>query len=117
VRVNDQCRIVFRFEGTDALDVRCTDYHAIVRGRRGVSADTALLFEALTHWDAEIGEEYVVLPQRIHALSVHERRIEPLPRGCRCLRASFTGATLAVDRSRRPSSLRRSAIRSATRCG
>jgi plasmid maintenance system antidote protein VapI len=28
--------------------------NAIVKGRRGVSADTALLFEALTHWDAEI---------------------------------------------------------------
>jgi proteic killer suppression protein len=27
VRVNDQCRIVFRFEGADAFEVRCTDYH------------------------------------------------------------------------------------------
>ena len=27
VRVNDQYRIVFRVEGADALDVRCTDYH------------------------------------------------------------------------------------------
>jgi len=27
VRVNDQYRIVFRFEGSDAFDVRCTDYH------------------------------------------------------------------------------------------
>ena len=27
VRLNDQYRIVFRFEGADALDVRCTDYH------------------------------------------------------------------------------------------
>lgn len=27
IRVNDQYRIVFRFEGHDALDVRCTDYH------------------------------------------------------------------------------------------
>jgi toxin HigB-1 len=26
-RVNDQYRIVFRFEGEHALDVRCTDYH------------------------------------------------------------------------------------------
>jgi proteic killer suppression protein len=26
-RVNDQYRIVFRFEGTDAFEVRCTDYH------------------------------------------------------------------------------------------
>ena len=27
VRVNDQYRIVFRFEGGDAFDVRCTDDH------------------------------------------------------------------------------------------
>lgn len=27
VRVNDQYRIVFRFEGADAFDVRCTDSH------------------------------------------------------------------------------------------
>lgn len=27
VRVNDQYRIVFRFEGQDAFEVRCMDYH------------------------------------------------------------------------------------------
>ena len=27
VRVNDQYRIVFRFESADAFGVRCTDYH------------------------------------------------------------------------------------------
>ncbi len=27
IRVNDQYRIVFRFEGQDARDVCCTDYH------------------------------------------------------------------------------------------
>ena len=27
IRVNDQYRIVFRFTGHDAYDVRCTDYH------------------------------------------------------------------------------------------
>jgi proteic killer suppression protein len=27
IRVNDQHRVVFRFEGHDAHDVRCTDYH------------------------------------------------------------------------------------------
>ena len=27
IRVNDQYRVVFRFEGADAHDVRCTDYH------------------------------------------------------------------------------------------
>jgi proteic killer suppression protein len=27
IRVNDQYRVVFRFEGEHAVDVRCTDYH------------------------------------------------------------------------------------------
>jgi proteic killer suppression protein len=27
IRVNDQYRITFRFEGEDAHDVRCEDYH------------------------------------------------------------------------------------------
>ena len=27
VRVNDQYRIIFRFEGQHAFDVRCADYH------------------------------------------------------------------------------------------
>ena len=27
IRVNDQYRIAFRFEGHDACDVQCTDYH------------------------------------------------------------------------------------------
>jgi proteic killer suppression protein len=27
IRINDQYRIVFRVEGQDAFDVRCTDYH------------------------------------------------------------------------------------------
>jgi proteic killer suppression protein len=27
IRVNDQYRITFRFEGKDAHDVRCEDYH------------------------------------------------------------------------------------------
>lgn len=27
IRVNDQYRVAFRFEGQDAYDVRCADYH------------------------------------------------------------------------------------------
>jgi toxin HigB-1 len=27
IRVNDQYQLVFRFDGHDACDVRCTDYH------------------------------------------------------------------------------------------
>ena len=34
--------------------IPCQRLNAIIKGRRGVIADTALLFEALTRWDAEI---------------------------------------------------------------
>jgi proteic killer suppression protein len=27
IRVNDQYRIIFRFDGEHAVDVRCADYH------------------------------------------------------------------------------------------
>jgi toxin HigB-1 len=27
IRINDQYRLVFRFDGHDAYDLRCTDYH------------------------------------------------------------------------------------------
>ncbi len=27
IRVNDRYRVIFRFEGHDAYDVRCADYH------------------------------------------------------------------------------------------
>ena len=27
IRVNEQYRLIFRFEGHDAYDVQCTDYH------------------------------------------------------------------------------------------
>jgi plasmid maintenance system killer protein len=27
IRVKDRCRVIFPFDGTDAHDVRCTDYH------------------------------------------------------------------------------------------
>jgi len=27
IRLNEQYRLIFRFEGHDAYDVQCTDYH------------------------------------------------------------------------------------------
>ena len=41
-------------EAARRMNIPFQRLNAIVRGRRGVSADTALLFEALTQWDAEI---------------------------------------------------------------
>ncbi len=48
--------------------------NAIVRGRRGVSADTALLLEALTHWDAEIWMTLQAKWDRWHAMQARGRR-------------------------------------------
>jgi addiction module HigA family antidote len=125
LRVNDQYRIVFRFEGGDAFDVRCTDYHwgismlpthrppthpgemllkefleplgvsqaeaatrmsipfqrlnGIVKGRRAVSADTALLLDALTGWDAQIWLTLQAKWDLWHALKARGRRPKVRP--------------------------------------
>ena len=46
---------VSQVEAARRMDIPFQRLNAIVRrGRRGVSADTALLFEALTRWDAGV---------------------------------------------------------------
>jgi len=45
---------VSQVEAARRMSIPFQRLNAIVRGRRGVSADTALLFEALTRWDAQI---------------------------------------------------------------
>lgn len=45
---------VSQVEAARRMKIPFQRLNAIVRGRRSVSADTALLFEALTRWDAEI---------------------------------------------------------------
>jgi antitoxin HigA-1 len=45
---------VSQVDAAKRMNIPFQRLNAIVRGRRGVSADTALLFEALTHWDADI---------------------------------------------------------------
>ena len=47
---------------------------AIVKGRRGVSADTALLFEALTRWEAQIWLSLQAKWDLWHALQARGRR-------------------------------------------
>ena len=56
--------------------------NAIVKGRRGVSADTALLFEALTGWDAQIWLTLQAKSDLWHALRArgHRPRVRALPR-------------------------------------
>ena len=45
---------VSQVEAARRMNIPLQRLNAIVKGRRGVSADTALLFEALTRWDAQI---------------------------------------------------------------
>ena len=45
---------VSQAEAARRMNVPFQRLDAIVKGRRGVSADTALLFQALTRWDAQI---------------------------------------------------------------
>ena len=45
---------VSQVEAADRMRIPFQRLNAIVKGRRAVSADTALLLEALTGWDAQI---------------------------------------------------------------
>ena len=45
---------VSQVEAAERMNIPFQRLNAIVKGRRGVSADTALLLQALTRWDAEI---------------------------------------------------------------
>jgi len=45
---------VSQVEAAKRMGIPFQRLNAIVKARRGVSADTALLFAALTRWDAEI---------------------------------------------------------------
>ena len=55
--------------------------NAIVRGRRAVSADTALLLEALTRWDAQIWLALQAKWDLWHALRArrHTPKVKALP--------------------------------------
>lgn len=55
--------------------------NSIVRGRRGVSAETAILLAALTHWDAEIWLTLQAKWDLWHALRARRRwpQIKSLP--------------------------------------
>jgi addiction module HigA family antidote len=41
-------------EAADRMNIPFQQLNAIIKARRAVSADTALLLEALTGWDAQI---------------------------------------------------------------
>jgi antitoxin HigA-1 len=73
---------VSQVEAANRMNIPFQRLNAIVKGRRGVSADTALLFEALTHWDAEIWLTLQAKWDLWHALQArqHRPKVRALPR-------------------------------------
>lgn len=45
---------VSQVEAAKRMSIPSQRLNAVIKGRGGVSADTALLFEALTRWDAQL---------------------------------------------------------------
>jgi addiction module HigA family antidote len=72
---------VSQVEAANRMNIPFQRLNAIVRGRRGVTADTALLFEGLTHWDAEIWLTLQVKWDLWHALKArgHRPKVRALP--------------------------------------
>ena len=73
---------VSQVEAASRMSVPFQRLNAIVRGRRSVSADTALLLEALTGWDAEIWLSLQARWDLWHALRARTERprVRPLRR-------------------------------------
>jgi antitoxin HigA-1 len=99
---------VSQVEAARRMNIPFQRLNAIVKGRRGLSADTAILFEALTRWDAQIWLTLQAKWDLWHALRARGRR----PR-VKALRQSASGrdvrassakvATAKARRSMRPS--------------
>ena len=73
---------VSQVEAARRMGIPFQRLNAIVKGRRGVSADTALLLEALTRWDAQIWLTLQARWDLWHALRARGRRprVTPLVR-------------------------------------
>lgn len=73
---------VSQVEAAKRMRVPFQRLNAIVKGRRAVSADTALLLEALTGWDAQIWMTLQAKWDLWHALRArtHRPRVKPLQR-------------------------------------
>jgi antitoxin HigA-1 len=71
---------VSQVEAATRMRIPFQRLNAIVKGRRGVSADTALLLEALTGWDAQIWLTLQTKWDLWHALKIRGRRprVRPL---------------------------------------
>jgi antitoxin HigA-1 len=73
---------VSQVEAAERMNIPFQRLNAIVKGRRGVSADTALLLEALTRWDAEIWLSLQAKWDLWHALKNRalQPKVRPLPK-------------------------------------
>ena len=65
---------VSQVEAARRMKIPFQRLNAIVKGRRGVSADTALLFEALTGWEAQIWLSLQAKRDLWHARQARGRR-------------------------------------------
>src|ERR1700692_2903433 len=90
---------VSQVEAAKRMNIPFQRLNAIVKGRRGVSADTALLLEALTRWDAQIWLTLQAKWDLWHALRARGQRCQAV---CFC-RSRGTDSRnrggLAVDNS------------------
>ena len=73
---------VLQVEAAARMNIPFQRLNAIVKGRRAVSADTALLLEAPTRWDAEIWLTLQAKWDLWHALKVrgHRPKVRALPK-------------------------------------
>ena len=73
---------VSQVDAATRMNIPFQRLNAIVKGRRGVSADTALLLEALTRWDAQIWLTLQLKWDLWHALRSRGRRpkVKVLPK-------------------------------------
>ena len=70
---------VSQVEAAGRMNIPFQRLNAIVKARRGVSADTALLLEALTGWDAQIWLTLQSKWDLWHALRARGRRPKVRP--------------------------------------
>jgi addiction module HigA family antidote len=70
---------VSQVEAANRMNIPFQRLNAIVKGRRSVSADTALLLEALTGWDAQIWLTLQVKWDLWHAMKARGNRPKVRP--------------------------------------
>jgi addiction module HigA family antidote len=104
---------VSQVEAAERMRVSFQRLNAIVKGRRAVSADTALLLEALTGWDAEIWLTLQAKWDLWHALRARGHRPKVRPLATAPSRPRRRGDAVAAP-ARRQSGAKRSTLGAAS---